>query len=103
MKPRDVKIKHVNTILMRLNSVKCVKNNPTLMLGDSVRVSKNKNTFRIGYLPNWTNKVFKFHATRPTRPVKYVLEIRGSQRGSSKTRFLFGRNCQVQYRKLVLN
>lgn len=57
MKLRDVRVKHVNTILMGIKSVKIVKNKPKFMVGDSVRISKNKRMFRKGYLPNWTNEI----------------------------------------------
>lgn len=75
MKPCDVKKKHVKDILTRVrgkhkNTVKQTK----FSVGDSVRISKNKRVFTKGYLPNWTNEVFKIYAVKPTRPVTYVLQ-----------------------------
>ena len=54
MKPVDVKD---NTYIdsMELNSKKEVNNNdPKFKVGDYVRISKYKNIFAKGYMPNWS-------------------------------------------------
>lgn len=74
MKPKDVKQKHVKSILKRVNKINKSKRKPKYQLGDVVRISKNKRMFKKGYLPNWTNEVFKIYAIKPTRPVTYILQ-----------------------------
>lgn len=43
-------------------------------VGDHVRISKAKRTFKKGYLPNWTREIFLVAACRPGRPPVYELE-----------------------------
>lgn len=77
MKPRDVKQKHVKVILKRLNKEKKPKTNklkPKFQVGNFVRISKFKKVFSKGYLPNWTNEIFKIYAVKPTKPVTYILQ-----------------------------
>jgi len=42
-------------------------------VGDSVRVSKYKTVFEIGYTPNWTTEVFKIVKVQRINPVTYLL------------------------------
>lgn len=44
------------------------------IFGDTVRISKYKNIFTKGYLPNWTNEVFTVHRVQPTVPKTYLLK-----------------------------
>lgn len=75
MKPKDVKQKHVKYILNRLQKgVKQQNYKPKFKLNDRVRISKFKRIFTKGYLPNWTNEVYKIYAIKPTNPVTYILE-----------------------------
>jgi hypothetical protein len=74
MKPKDVKQKNVKDILARIKKSKGKKLEPKFRLGDSVRISKYKKTFTKGYLPNWTNEVFKIYAIKPTKPPTYILQ-----------------------------
>lgn len=43
-------------------------------IDDQVRISKYKNIFTKGYLPNWTNEVFTVHRIQPTTPETYILK-----------------------------
>lgn len=43
-------------------------------IGDKVRISKYKNIFTKGYLPNWTNEVFEVYRVQPTAPETYILK-----------------------------
>ena len=53
MKPFDVKD---NTYI---NADKEINNNdPKFKVGDRVRISKYKNIFTKGYMPNWSEEVF---------------------------------------------
>lgn len=74
MKPKDVKQKHVKSILARLNKQKVKISKPKFKVGDNVRISKYKRVFTKGYMPNWTNEVFKIYAVKPTRPPTYILQ-----------------------------
>lgn len=74
MKPKDVKQKNVKEILQRINKKKGVKSRAKFKLGDVIRISKFKKVFAKGYLPNWTNEVFKIYAVKPTKPVTYILQ-----------------------------
>ena len=73
MKPKDVKRKNVKEILDRVGR-KEVRTKAKFKVGDSVRISKYKRVFTKGYLPNWTNEVFKIYAVKPTRPTTYILQ-----------------------------
>lgn len=42
-------------------------------IGDRVRISKAKRTFRKGYLPNWTDELFIIYKRYPTKPPTYLL------------------------------
>ena len=76
MRPIDVRQKHVKTILARLEKKKKrgQEKKPKYKVGDSVRISKYKRVFTKGYMPNWTNEVFKIYAVKPTKPVTYILQ-----------------------------
>jgi L-rhamnose mutarotase len=75
MKPKDVRKKHVNDILQRIyKKDKSKKYKPKFRVGDNVRISKIKRTFTKGYLPNWTNEVYRIFAVKPTIPPTYILQ-----------------------------
>lgn len=46
----------------------------TFNLGDQVRITKAKTTFRRGYLPNWSEEVFKVYKRYPTSPPTFILK-----------------------------
>ena len=47
---------------------------PKFKVGDSVRITKYKTIFSKGYLPNFTEEVFKIKQTVYTKPFVYKLE-----------------------------
>jgi len=59
MRPIDVKKKHENVILERLNKPKFLKKATRFSVGDWVRISKYKSAFSKGYTGNYTNEQFK--------------------------------------------
>ena len=68
MKPIDVKD---NTYVdsMELHSKKEVKDkDPKFKVGDDVRISKYKNIFAKGYIPNWSEQVFMSSKIKNTVP-----------------------------------
>ena len=68
MKPIDVK--H-NTYI---NTSKEINNkDPKFKVGDHVRISKYKNIFAKGYIPNWSEEVFVIKKVKNTIPWTYVI------------------------------
>ena len=68
MKPVDIKD---NTYI---NFEKEVNNeNPKFKVGDYVRISKYKNIFAKGYMPNWSEEVFIISKIKNTVPWTYII------------------------------
>ena len=68
MKPIDVKD---NTYI---NADKEINNkDPKFKVGDHVRISKYKNIFTKGYMPNWSEEVFVIKKVKNTVPWTYVI------------------------------
>ena len=73
MKPVDVKY---NTYVdsMELHSKKEVNDkDPKFKIGDHVRISKYKNIFAKGYMPNWSEEVFVIKKVKNTVAWTYVI------------------------------
>ena len=68
MKPIDV---NDNTYIDFENEVN--DKDPTLEVGDNVRISKCKNIFTKGYTPNWSEEVFVISEIKNTVPWTYVI------------------------------
>ena len=47
--------------------------NPKFKVGDHVRISKYKNIFAKGYMPNWSEEIFIIKKIKNTVPWTYVL------------------------------
>jgi len=43
-------------------------------LGDTVRISRIKGLFEKGYLPNWSEALYKIHEIKSSKPVTYVIK-----------------------------
>ena len=68
MKPIDVKDNiYINT------SKKINNEDPKFKVGDHVRISKYKNNFAKGYMPNWSEEVFVIKKAKNTIPWTYVI------------------------------
>ena len=68
VKPIDVKD---NTYI---NSSKEINNkDPKFKVGDHIRISKYKNIFAKGYMPNWSEEVFVIKKVKNTIPWTYVI------------------------------
>ena len=68
MKPTDVKD---NTYI---NTSKEINNkDPKFKVGNHVRISKYKNIFAKGYMPNWSEEVFVIKKVKNTVPWTYVI------------------------------
>ena len=68
MKPIDVKDNmYINT------SKEINKKDPKFKVGDRIRISKYKNIFAKGYMPNWSEEVFVIKKVKNTIPWTYVI------------------------------
>ena len=68
MKPIDVKENtYINT------SQEINNKDPKFKVGDHVRISKYKNIFAKGYMPNWSEEVFVIKKVKNTIPWTYVI------------------------------
>ena len=43
-------------------------------IGDTVRISRMKGIFEHGFLPNWTEQIYKIHKINKSEPVTYILK-----------------------------
>ena len=68
MKPIDVK-DNTNIDFKKENNDK----DPKFKVGDHVRISKCKNIFAKGYVPNWSEEIFVISKIKNTVPWTYVL------------------------------
>ena len=47
-------------------------------IGDTVRISRMEDIFEHGFLPNWSEQIYKIHKINNSTPVTYILEdLRG--------------------------
>ena len=68
MKPIDVKSS------MYINSSKEINDeDPKFKIGDIVRISKNKNIFAKGYVPNWSEDIFVIKKVKNTVPWTFAI------------------------------
>ena len=68
MKPIDVKDN------IYINTDKEINDkDPKFKVGDRVRISKYKNIFAKGYMPNWSEEVFVIKKVKNTVPWTYVI------------------------------
>ena len=68
MKPVDVKDNTYIGFKKEVND-----KNPKFKVGDHVRISKYKNIFAKGYMPNWSEEIFIIKKIKNTVPWTYVL------------------------------
>ena len=68
MKPVDIKD---NTHIDFKKEVN--EKNPKFKVGDHVRISKYKNNFAKGYMPNWSEEIFIIKKIKNTVPWTYVI------------------------------
>lgn len=68
---KDIVLHNIKKNLKPAIDRKCSK---TFQEGDRVRISKYKQIFHKGYIPNWTNEVFTVYRVQPTEPKTYLLK-----------------------------
>ncbi len=74
MKPADVKPEHEDKLWVRMYGDGSSRAKTKLKVGDMVRISKHKQTFDKGYLPNWTLEHFIVKKSR--KHPRQVLELK---------------------------
>ena len=55
------------------SSKEIISQNPKFKIGDTVRISKYRNIFAKGYVPNWSEEVFVIKKVKNTVPWTYVI------------------------------
>ena len=50
------------------------KTSKKFKIGDTVRISRIKGIFEHGFLPNWTEQIYKIHKINKSKPVTYILK-----------------------------
>ena len=73
MLPVEVNSHNSNLVAQRLYPIKPSKPNWKFNVGDKVRISREKQIFRKGYLQGWSEEIFKIETRSPTFPVTYRL------------------------------
>ena len=59
---------------------------PKFKIGDIVRISKYKNIFGKGFVPDWSEEVFVFKKVKNTVPWTYVIsDLKGKEKEFQKT------------------
>ena len=54
--------------------------NPNFKIGGIIRISKYKNIFAKGYVPNWSEEVFEIISVKNTVPWTYVIsDLKGEE------------------------
>lgn len=81
MKPIDVTKKNekrlLSTVYRKIKSVNLKQRK--FVVGDHVRISKNREAFAKGYTPNWSNEIFTVREVRLTNPITYFLQDSSGQ------------------------
>ena len=73
MAPDDVSSGNKACVWFRLYADPVAYKEPSLRVGDSVRISKARRAFKKGYLPQWTEEIFTVVERRSTQPPTFVL------------------------------
>ena len=74
MRPVDVNVENENVVWERLYGDEGSKRGKyKFSVGDQVRISKARQTFKKGYLPNWTEEVFTIAKQIPRKPPVYKI------------------------------
>ena len=69
MKPADVKDNTYIDFLKKIDN-----KDPKFKVGDLVIISKYKNIFAKGYMPNWSEEIFIIKKVKNTVPWTYVID-----------------------------
>ena len=72
MKPIDVKDNSLLSTVYNYSKTRQCKSK--FKIGDFVRISRHRNVFSKGYLPQWSTEIFKVHTIQKTVPITYLLK-----------------------------
>ena len=90
MKPVDVKDNTYIDFKKEINN-----KDPKFKVGDHVKISKYKNIFAKGYMPNWSEEIFVIKKIKNTVPWAYVInDLNGENIGTFYEKELQGTNQQ---------
>ena len=73
MAPNDVTSANKGRVWFRLYADPMPYKEPTLRVGDTVRISKARRAFKKGYLAQWTEEIFTIVNRKSTQPPTFVL------------------------------
>ena len=73
MAPNDVTSANKGRVWLRLYADPMPYKEPTLHVGDTVRISKARRAFKKGYLAQWTEEIFSIVKRKSTQPPTFVL------------------------------
>ena len=73
MAPNDVTSGNKALIWLHLYADPTVYKEPALRVGDTVRISKARCTFKKGYLPHWSEEIFTIVERKGTQPPTFIL------------------------------
>ena len=74
MAPLDVTSKNKARIWFRMYADPVDYKEPSLRIGDTVRISKTRRVFKKSYLAQWTEEIFTIVERKSTRPPTFVLK-----------------------------
>ena len=108
MKPVDVKDNTYINFKKEVND-----KNPKFKVGDHVRISKYKNIFAKGCMPNWSEEIFIIEKIKNTVPWTYVInDLNGKEiigtfyenelQGASQNEFRIGKVLKKKGNKLYV-
>ena len=69
---------------------------PKFKAGDIVRISKYRNTFAKGYVPNWSEEFFVIKKVKNTVPWTYIIS---DLKGEKIVGIFYKKNCKKQIKK----
>ena len=73
MAPNDVTAGNKARVWLRLYADPPLYKEPSLQVGDTVRISKARRAFKKGYLPHWSEEIFNIVERKGTHPPTFVL------------------------------
>ena len=73
MAPNDVTSGNKARVWFRLYADPEIYKEPSLQVGDTVRISKTRRAFKKGYLPHWTEEIFTIVERKSTQPPTFAL------------------------------
>jgi len=74
MAPNEVTFENQEEVWLKLHPPTLKKKLPKLQLGDHVRISKSRLTFKKGYTASWSSEVYKVFKVKRTNPIVYEIK-----------------------------